>query len=221
MKFCPECGSENPDNAIYCQECGKKVENTLTEPQVKSKTPKKKKKKKKLSHREIKIALADKREGRGNTFKALQDASKEGNYFITGKGAGDLIHMVNNGIKTGDNQFIPYQNITSIQPKTNISKDTAKFGVIGVAGGLTLQTVEISFIGGKIIIKDVNKAEADKFIKAVRMKITKQTSLPENEKSKLNESKLDEIKKAKDLLDAGAISQEQFEEIRDKYLKMI
>jgi len=53
------------------------------------------------------------------------------------------------------------------------------------------------------------------------MKITKQTSLPENEKSKLNESKLDEIKKAKDLLDAGAISQEQFEEIRDKYLKMI
>ncbi|CDG64588.1 hypothetical protein MBMB1_0478 [Methanobacterium sp. MB1] len=46
MKFCPECGSENPDNAIHCQECGKKVENTLTEPKVESKTPKEKKQEK-------------------------------------------------------------------------------------------------------------------------------------------------------------------------------
>jgi uncharacterized membrane protein YvbJ len=40
MKFCPECGNENPDNAIHCQECGKRVENTSTEPKVESKTSK-------------------------------------------------------------------------------------------------------------------------------------------------------------------------------------
>jgi uncharacterized membrane protein YvbJ len=25
MVFCPECGAENDDNAVYCQECGSKL----------------------------------------------------------------------------------------------------------------------------------------------------------------------------------------------------
>lgn len=127
------------------------------------------------------------------------------------KGCEAILNLDKNGVKCRWKGFytnrdkglqtINYSNITSIIFKK----------------GLVFGTVEIRFSGGKIKIDNVNKELGNLFVSNVKRRM-----INANKNTSANNiNPIDEVKKAKDLLDAGAISQEQFEQIRDKYLKMI
>jgi len=97
-------------------------------------------------------------------------------------------------------QFVEYEDITGIEFKK----------------GLVFGDLEISTSGMKIEVERVKKDEGDAFVTVLRSK------LEETRKEKYGKSEkispMDEIKKAKELLDAGAITEEEFESIKKKYL---
>lgn len=97
-------------------------------------------------------------------------------------------------------QFVEYDDITGI----NFKK--------GVVWG----DLEISTSGMTIEVERINKNEGDAFVTVLRNK------LEETRKERIGKSNqpssMDEIKKAKELLDAGAITEEEFENIKKKYL---
>jgi hypothetical protein len=97
-------------------------------------------------------------------------------------------------------KFVEYEDITGIEFKK------------GVIWG----DLEIHTSGMKIEVERVKKNEGDAFVTVLRNKL-KETREQKYEKSE-NISPMDEIKKAKELLDAGAITEEEYEEIKKKYL---
>ena len=113
----------------------------------------------------------------------------------------DGISLKKSGRLIGRNkgeQFIEYDDVTGIEFKK----------------GLVYGDLEISTSRMKIEIERVKKDEGDAFVTVLRNK------LEESRKEKYEEkiSPMDEIKKAKDLLDAGAITEEEFKNIKKKYL---
>jgi len=155
--YCKECGTEF-EGGNFCPECG-----------TNSKTPIVKKK---INTKDFSSLINVKRETKENHIKQLKNAENYGNYHINGKGNVNLIYMENDGVKTSNGLLIPYNKIILIEGKTNVSRDrTIAFGLIGLASGLSLQTVEITFTGGKIIMRDVNKNDAINFILAVRERV--------------------------------------------------
>jgi len=101
------------------------------------------------------------------------------------------------GWKKGE-QFIEYEDITGIE----FNK------------GLMFGDLEISTAGMKIEVERVKKDEGDAFVTILRNKLEE----TRKQKSGENISPMDEIKKAKELLDAGAITEKEFEDIKKKYL---
>lgn len=97
-------------------------------------------------------------------------------------------------------KFVEYEDITGIEFKK------------GVLWG----DLEIHTSGMKIEVERVKKNEGDAFVTVLRNKL-KETREQKYERSETL-SPMDEIKKAKELLDAGAITEEEYEEIKKKYL---
>ncbi|MGF7118327.1 SHOCT domain-containing protein [Methanobacterium oryzae] len=103
------------------------------------------------------------------------------------------------GLNKGE-KFVEYEDITGIEFKK----------------GLVYGDLEIHASGMKIEVERVKKNEGDAFVTVLRNK------LEETRNEKLGKpeevSPMDEIKKAKELLDSGAITEEEFENIKKKYL---
>jgi hypothetical protein len=97
-------------------------------------------------------------------------------------------------------QFVEYEDITGIEFKK----------------GLINGDLEISTSGMKIEVERVNKSEGDAFVTILRDKLAESRQEKAGKSEAL--SPMDEIKKAKELLDAGAITPEEFENIKEKYL---
>ena len=97
-------------------------------------------------------------------------------------------------------QFVEYEDITGIDFKK----------------GILFGDFEISTSGMTIEVERINKNEGDAFVTVLRNKL-KETRNEQLGKSN-QPSSMDEIKKAKELLDAGAITEEEFENIKKKYL---
>ncbi len=97
-------------------------------------------------------------------------------------------------------QFVEYDDITGIEFKKGL-----------VFGDLEIKSSEM-----KLEVERVKKNEGDAFVTVLRNK------LDEVRKQKMGKTKqvspMDEIKKAKELLDAGAITEDEFENIKKKYL---
>lgn len=96
-------------------------------------------------------------------------------------------------------QFVEYEDITGIE----FNK--------GVVWG----DLEISTSGMKINVERVKKNEGDAFVTVLRNKLRE---INEKKQGKQEISPMGEIKKAKELLDSGAITEEEFESIKKKYL---
>ena len=124
--------------------------------------------------------------------------------YVSVTGYGHYLIMGPEGIKMGNN-LIPFNKINGIYTE----KDSSVLGV----------KLKLMVNGGTIKIKDVNQKEANKFILAVREKLKE---LEEEKIENTSEiSPMDEIKKAKELLDMGALNEEEFIKIKEKYLKKI
>ncbi|MEN6553194.1 MAG: SHOCT domain-containing protein [Methanobacterium sp.] len=148
------------------------------------------------SNKEISEILRAKREERSKI--------EESPDYVSVTGYGHHLIMGPEGIKMG-NSLIPFKKINGIYTE----KDNSIRGV----------KLKLMVNGGTIKIKDVNQKEADKFIIAVRKKLEE---LEEEKIENTSEiSPMDEIKKAKELLDIGALNEEEFIKIKEKYLKKI
>jgi len=97
-------------------------------------------------------------------------------------------------------QFVEYEDITGIEFKK----------------GLVFGDLEISTSGAKIEVERVKKDEGDAFVTVLRGRLEDARKEKYGKSEKV--SPLDEIKKAKDLLDAGAITEEEYQSIKKKYL---
>ncbi|WJI08810.1 hypothetical protein FGU46_01230 [Methanobacterium sp. CWC-01] len=140
----------------------------------------------------------------------IQGGDKQGKVMIlTTEMEG--IRIQRKGLYTGwdkGTQFIRYNDITSI----------------GFKKGLVLGTLEISVPGARIKVRSVNSAHGVTFTNIVQKKVQQVKSKPQQAETVRVEQKLspmDEIKKAKELLDIGAINQSEFEEIKNKYMEKI
>lgn len=108
--------------------------------------------------------------------------------------------------KNAGEQFIRYEDIISI--------GYAKKGLLLNLGTLTIMT-----IGGKIKLINITPKEGNRFVSSIQQILT-------SVKSKTNESNIvqqqispmEEIKKAKELLDNGIITEEEFNKLKNKYL---
>jgi hypothetical protein len=97
-------------------------------------------------------------------------------------------------------QFVEYDDITGIEFKK----------------GLVFGNLEISTSGITIEVERINKKEGDAFVAVLRNKLEESRKERMGKSNKI--SPMDEIKKAKELLDAGAITEEEYENIKKKYL---
>lgn len=175
-----------------------------------------------VSNKEIKKRYEDRKKTSEEFKKKCAEAEVKGFFRINS--SGNSMVMVDEGIKTLDGQFIKYRDIQSIQDKTNVSRQAGLgLGLMGLASSaITQKTIEIQFIGGKVLIRDIKKDNAINFIHAVRKKI--RISRENAEKlSKTTEKvdPMDRIRKAKELLDVGAISEEENQKIKNKYLEQV
>lgn len=103
------------------------------------------------------------------------------------------------GFNKGE-QFVEYEDITGIKFKK----------------GLVFGDLEILTAGAKIEVERIKKNEGDAFVTVLRNKLEDTRKEKYGKSEKL--SPMDEIKKAKDLLDAGAITEEEYQNIKKKYL---
>jgi tetratricopeptide (TPR) repeat protein len=129
------------------------------------------------------------------------DETKERDVFLILKDEGIKLQWKSFLGKDIGSQEIKYSEITSI----------------AFIKGVLLGTLEIIFSRGKIKIMKVHKDLGNLFVSNVRTRI--QNNIKTQEMETL--SPIDKIKEAKELLDGGLITQDQFEEIRDRYLDKI
>lgn len=151
MVNCSYCGTEiNEGN--YCPECG----NPLV----------------KIGTKDLDSLIKAKKLERHEKFEKLNKNEAMGLYNIKGHGSENLIYMEDQGLRTGNGLFIPYDKISHIESKKNLSTDKlVGFGLIGLTHGLKDKTVEIHFNGGKIVMRDVKGESAKQFTIAVQNKI--------------------------------------------------
>ena len=155
--------------------------------------------------------------------EAIADREKKGFYTIIGEYNVFMI-MKPDAIIYHDQEYkiiksVRYDDIISIKEKDNYSKhDIVRWGIIGLAAVRRFKTVELSYNDGttkeKLVLKDINKEEAINFVNAVKNKINK-------EKIVETSDPFDRIKGAKSFLYMGAISESEYQVIKDKYLKKL
>jgi hypothetical protein len=183
----------------FCPECGKRLEkfglrkgNKLM--QAKKKVPKPKKEKPVKEVKKVNQPQTD----------VLKGLYKGSDGILTLKN--DRLELNARGTfgAWAESKEVKYSDITSIQ----MSKDLFK------------NRLEIKYYGGDLILSHFNDKVGELFVENVRNKMQSSAQKVEPT-SNPAASPMDEIKKAKKLLDMGAITEEQFEEIRDNYLKEI
>lgn len=103
------------------------------------------------------------------------------------------------GVNKGE-KFVEYEDITGIEFKK----------------GLVFGDLEIFTSGMKIEVERIKKKEGDAFVTVLRHKLEEIRKQRYGKTAEI--SAIDEIKKAKELLDAGAINEEEFEKLKKKYL---
>lgn len=140
--------------------------------------------------------------------------------YIDGVESGILVQ--DTGLLTEINEFIKYDDIISINNTIDINSlatttlAVLAAGIIGAGYNADYTAVELKHKDGSIKITKVRKEDVIKFLGEIKKKIN------ENKMEVTNTtSHIDEIKKAKLLLDDGAINEEEYLIIKKNILKKL
>jgi hypothetical protein len=162
--------------------------------------------------------------------EAIAAREKHGFYTVIGEYEVYML-MQQEDIKYVDKEFkiekfIKYEDITLIEIKGNYSThETLKWGLVGLAAGAKRRVIELKYNDGKtkakINLKEIDREDAENFIDAINARMAPSAFNVLTSRKTLHADPLESIKDAKELLDSGAITQEEFDELKNKYLKMI
>lgn len=227
MVFCPYCGKKNEDVAQFCYSCGSTIDH-IELPKEKHEKTKSQGIKGKVKTQDMDTLLIVKK--MGMNLEYLKKSENKGLYYIIGSGSSKIMIMEDTGIRTDENRFILYKNIANIEDSPNVNVTaTVLGGPVGlVAGAVNKKKVTINLIGGdSVVLKSVNQDKAHQFINAVREKVRETCKTPniipantditnpEKTDSNMISTSLEEIKTAKELLDSGAIIEEEYIKIKN------
>lgn len=224
-KKCPECGIQNKDNAKFCVGCGKSMEEKEVQikplnikekgnmkicPSCKSEIPENAKFCVVCGETQPSVETEGQEVPKIEKKKIL-DLPKEDEKIELSTPLADVssklviqeLILDEDGIKLnniveieglGENELINYNNIKDIELKDEI--------------------IEIDTTNGSITIKGVDSKSANEFILSIQEKVKE--AEPE-----IDPESMDKIQKAKELLDIGAIDEEEFEKIKRKIIEDI
>jgi predicted amidophosphoribosyltransferase len=200
---CQNCGNNNPSDAKFCITCGKPLQKTITS-KIESK---------KLENNGSLNKKEDIISNHIDIKKKYVEIPKKKEILEDKKPLNDI--QIND-------QSDPKLNTQICQNCGNINKSKAKFCV---TCGKLLEKTMTPKIESKLQdnikslnkTKDINSNLADIQNKPVEK--IKDENVSSNHNSKINP--LDAIKKANELLQIGAITEEEFETIKIKYIKKI
>ena len=204
-KTCPYCKFKNPENSIFCVKCGRKLEKNDN---IKCST---------CSTLNPKTAKFCIKCGKNLTIKETTDEQnpndnqsdtlnqKTAPNLSTGLNKSENKKSETNSIKNiGMPSSIPDQNL--INPKGN--KKTCP-----VCDSKNLKTAKFCVVCGEKFVD----TKIEKSVKNTDQKLNDK----ENSKSGEIDDPIEKIKRAKELLDIGAITEEEFESIKSKYLDLV
>ncbi|MGZ7048790.1 MAG: double zinc ribbon domain-containing protein [Methanobacterium sp.] len=224
-KKCPECGTENKENAKFCVGCGKNFmekgveiksedvkekQNKKTCPQCKSEIPE--------NAKFCVVCGETQPESKEETSSSTEenksvpievDETEKIDPPAEENSIGVVIQELvldGEGIKlserctieglNGENNSLNYEKIENIELKNEEG----------------METIEITTLEGTIKINGVDQDNGSEFVAYAR-------EMVEKTKPQIDVESMDKIQKAKELLDAGAIDEEEFENIKRKILE--
>ena len=227
MVFCTNCGSEIDDGSKFCPNCGNSMDDSQPaggNSQGEYNTAKGlfddikkgglnfKKKMDNYAHGEHKEI--EKPEGCLYFMNGLQGTLAIYEEYIEFNFTGNIVKKFQSGF--GGVKKVYYNQINSIQKRdaTDVINGSIEFELPGMAASSFSQNENlISYLPKYQEEADKIYDYVDKKIRKINQLKTEPTQVVQNEKSSL-----DKLKEAKELLDMGAITQEEFEEIKAKCL---
>ncbi|MCC7551642.1 MAG: hypothetical protein KO316_09200 [Methanobacterium sp.] len=115
-----------------------------------------------------------------NDLKRASDVQEildvKGSYLIKGKGAGDSLKVIDEGIETGDGQFIRFEDIISIKAEENETSRKSGFKSLfsrDILIAASKRDLIIKSSEGEIELKDVWKKDAEKLVSFVNRRLIK------------------------------------------------
>ena len=255
-KVCPNCKSKNPEKALFCVNCGKKLEKDLM-----IKCPSCNTENAENAKFCVKCGEPLNQTSSKNLPEKTIDIQES-----TGNDTKNDIEFINsiNGSESSDKPEKTQINVSK-NSKTRFPSEVPEHDIIGKTGtkkicpscnGKNLKNAKFCIVCGKNFDETDNENRSshilsDETIESEKIVTTKKNSTPEikvpnnilelkNEGENEESDKKDEIeevgkpenktenidpvekiKKAKELLDIGAITSEEFENIKKKYLELI
>ncbi|MTK63293.1 MAG: hypothetical protein F8N15_01850 [Methanobacterium sp.] len=236
-KTCPHCRFKNPENSIFCVKCGKKLETNINIKcnQCNTINPKTAKFCIKCGNN-LTTNESTKNEDQIKNIETI-DKKTEDEHFIDNKQSAESDSDVENIQSDIKNQeTVPDMDIKSSEV------DDGKTSEINTvkSTGLPSSIPDKNFIN-QMDNKKTCKSCGSKNLKTAKFcvvcgekfdmePVEKEKSVEDHDSQKTNEKgvksveiddPIDKIKRAKELLDIGAITPEEFESIKSKYLDMV
>jgi len=241
---CPSCGIENPSEAKFCVSCGKTLDKVNSEEESKNLATKKIESndfefsKSELENSETKISNQENK--KSTEMNLEKPVSKTGipsevpEHSIISKTGLKKTCPSCNGQNLKSAKFCVICGKKFDEPSNNVTEENVKTSLMKSANQQDKPTIksynptkapspEIIVPDSIIELKSTSKGEEEldnkKMVENTSVSDKSGTHEPEITEEKVDP--VEKIKKAKELLDIGAITSEEFEHIKEKYLEQI
>ena len=210
FKICPKCKMRNPEKSIFCEGCGTKLENIQT-----NKCPS-------CNHQnpvDAKFCV-----NCGQSLKKPEQEIEDDKTDETKEESGTVpSDNIKEPVEDVGKKEIPTMKIPTSVPEHAIISKTGTKKTCPACNGKNLKNAKFCVVcGEKFEEKSTEKDKKPEQKKTPKKEFETPTDTQTKNKTETSdEDPVEKIKKAKELLDIGAITSEEFEEIKSKYLKLI
>jgi len=206
---CPSCGADNAKNAKFCVECGQTLHKKSDASSETGTNIDDKYLSRKLESELINTDETPESENVEDETKTSAKTESPVNDDTSGVNKEDLAESNEDKPKT---KPLPTIRVPSSVPEHNIinQKDSKK--TCSSCQSKNLKNAKFCVVCGEKFIDDTQKDSTEK---------NNDKTLKEESMEKSVNDPIEKIKKAKELMDMGAITEEEFESIKNKYLGQI